>query len=399
MLRDLRISGFRGLRELAMSGLGRVNLLVGTNNCGKTSVLEAIHILSMPGRPLPLLQGQLRRGELVETVAERQIDVAHLFHGRRLVEHSSFTIAGNGTSGRQELQALFLPRLHDNDLRELVTSPQPDVPSGPKDWVASFLARRRGVQRDLFDDADEGIRSVPTAKTLLVSAWLGLHWSSGPVTRGLGLPVTRSGGIKYRDIRTADDASESDGLASVSFVTTQGLSRDDIVARFESVVLTEDEQRLLHALRTIEPAIERIASVGHHATRTAREISGGLVMMVAGQRIPIGSMGDGIWRLLGIALALVGARGGVLLVDEIDTGLHYSVLVDMWRLVLETARDLDVQVFATTHSRDCYEALAAVTEPGRTEISLQRIERSKLEAIAFSELEIRQAAERGLEVR
>lgn len=122
-------------------------------------------------------------------------------------------------------------------------------------------------------------------------------------------------------------------------------------------------------------------------------------MMVAGQRIPIGSMGDGIWRLLGIALALVQARGGVLLVDEIDTGLHYSVLIDMWRLVFETARQLDVQVFATTHSRDCYEALAAVTEPDRTEISLQRIERGKREAIAFSEVEIRQAAERGLEVR
>jgi AAA15 family ATPase/GTPase len=110
-------------------------------------------------------------------------------------------------------------------------------------------------------------------------------------------------------------------------------------------------------------------------------------------------MGDGIWRLLGIALSLVTTRGGVLLIDEIDTGLHYSVLVDMWRLVLETARSLDVQVFATTHSRDCYEALAAVAEPGRNEISLQRIERGKASAIAFSEAEIRQAAERGLEVR
>lgn len=122
-------------------------------------------------------------------------------------------------------------------------------------------------------------------------------------------------------------------------------------------------------------------------------------MTVAGQRIPIGSMGEGVWRLLGIALALVRARGGVLLIEEIDAGLHYSVLADVWRLVFDTARSLDVQVFATTHSRDCYEALAAVTEPGRTEISLQRIERGKLEAIAFTELEIRRVAERGLEVR
>jgi predicted ATPase len=167
---------------------------------------------------------------------------------------------------------------------------------------------------------------------------------------------------------------------------------------FERIVLTPDEATVLQALRTIEPDIERIASIGS-ARQSARDGRGGLAMMVAGRRIPIGSMGDGIWRLLGIALALVNARGGVLLVDEIDTGLHYSVLVDMWRLVLETARNLDVQVFATTHSRDCYEALAAVAEAGRNEISLQRIERGKIDAVSFSELEIRQAAERELEVR
>jgi predicted ATPase len=183
------------------------------------------------------------------------------------------------------------------------------------------------------------------------------------------------------------------------FIATEGLTRDNIVSMFASVVLTPDEQTVLQALHTIEPRIERIASIGTYKTWSARDLRGGIAMMVAGKRIPIGSMGDGIWRLLGVALALVQARGGVLLVDEVDTGLHYSVLVDMWRLVLETARTLDVQVFATTHSRDCYEALAAVSEAGRTDISLQRIERGKTEAIAFSEAELRQAAERGLEVR
>lgn len=63
MLRDLRIKGFRGLRDLAMSGLGRVNLLVGTNNCGKTSVLEAMSLLSARGTAAWLWQVQSRRGE------------------------------------------------------------------------------------------------------------------------------------------------------------------------------------------------------------------------------------------------------------------------------------------------------------------------------------------------
>ena len=63
MFRQIHIKNFRALREFGMTGLGRVNLLVGTNNCGKTSVLEAIHILSVPGSPRPLWNTLLRRGE------------------------------------------------------------------------------------------------------------------------------------------------------------------------------------------------------------------------------------------------------------------------------------------------------------------------------------------------
>ncbi len=50
------------------------------------------------------------------------------------------------------------------------------------------------------------------------------------------------------------------------------------------------------------------------------------------------------------------AQDGILLIDEIESGLHYSVQPDLWRLVFEVARRLNVQVFATTHSWDCIEA-------------------------------------------
>ena len=78
-----------------------------------------------------------------------------------------------------------------------------------------------------------------------------------------------------------------------------------------------------------------------------REGPGGVVLKLHGvpYRVPIGSAGDGMWRMLGLALALSNAKGGVLLVDEIDTGLHYSVMENMWRMISERAVVLDVQVF------------------------------------------------------
>lgn len=371
MLRDLRISGFRGFREFAMSGLGRVNLLVGTNNCGKTSVLEAISLLSVPGAATALWQIQSRRGEFVEQV-EKQLEVAQLIYGRKLAAGRGFHITGLGPHGYQTMSA-------------------------------SLIASDAALAEVGDESEDEDVATAPALREPLM---LCLEWRDGPTLDAVNAPVptvrlliARHGGVSERRMLLVRDASGADSRKPVSFITTEGLSRETVVSMFERIVLTPDETTVLHALRTIEPGIERIASIGTQVRRSTRGVRGGLAMMVAGQRIPVGSMGDGIWRLLGITLAMVQARGGVLLVDEIDTGLHYSVLVDMWRLVLETARSLDVQVFATTHSRDCYEALAAVTEPGRTEISLQRIERGKVEAIAFTELEIRQAADRGLEVR
>ena len=113
-------------------------------------------------------------------------------------------------------------------------------------------------------------------------------------------------------------------------------------------------------------------------------------------------MGEGITRLLFLVLNLVESEGGYLLIDEIDTGLHYSVMVKMWKLVVETARRLDIQVFATSHSLDCVQALAGLyeSEPDvRNDISLHRIEKGAEVSIRYSADEILSAARRQVETR
>ena len=190
---------------------------------------------------------------------------------------------------------------------------------------------------------------------------------------------------------------------SVQFIRTSGMTTREVVRVFDDVVLTEKEEHVTRALRIIEPAIERLAAVGTDPGRFHHEAPGGVYLKMRGaaQRIPIGSAGDGMWRMLGLALALAHAQGGVLLVDEIDTGLHYSVMAEMWRMVSERAAALDVQVFATTHSRDCYESLADIAngESVPPLVTIQRIDRDRGQAVRFSNAEIVAAAERGIEVR
>ena len=188
------------------------------------------------------------------------------------------------------------------------------------------------------------------------------------------------------------------------FIRSGGMTILDVVRLFDDIVLTEKEEHVTEALRVIEPKLERIASVSYDRGPFFREAPGGVLLKLRDvvDRIPIGSVGDGMWRMLGLALGLANAKGGVLLVDEIDTGFHYSIMEDMWRMVSERAAALSVQVFATTHSHDCYESLKAIAEPALMpsgEVTIQRIDPSREEAVRFGNDEIVAAAERGLEVR
>jgi predicted ATP-dependent endonuclease of OLD family len=118
--------------------------------------------------------------------------------------------------------------------------------------------------------------------------------------------------------------------------------------------------------------------------------------------VPIGSLGDGIWRMLALAIAITQCKGGLLLVDEIDTGLHHKVMSDMWRFLRTAANDLEVQVFATSHSFDCVHSLASICVNGsvsKNEVTIQRIENGKTSAIPYTEAEVRIASERNIEVR
>lgn len=118
--------------------------------------------------------------------------------------------------------------------------------------------------------------------------------------------------------------------------------------------------------------------------------------------IPIGSMGDGMWRIMAMAISLAQCKDGFLLIDEIDTGLHYSVMTDMWKLIYRSALDLNVQVFASTHSNDCVRSLAEFCfEDGTAaqEVTLQRIEQGKKKSVPYTAKELEISAAKQIEVR
>ena len=107
-------------------------------------------------------------------------------------------------------------------------------------------------------------------------------------------------------------------------------------------------------------------------------------------------------RLLALCLSLVRAAEGFLLIDEIDTGLHWSVMEEMWKLVVETAISSSIQVFATIHSLDCILGLAELLRTQDhlgDEVVIQKIERGINRSVSFDAEAIVTANDLGVELR
>lgn len=353
MLEKLHISGFRSFPELMIDQLTRVNLFVGKNNVGKTSILDAAELLAVGTAPA-VFRSPIRRRERVfvdreegSETARHELDLSHLFHGHKLKLGDSFRLSADSK------------------------------------WVqCDVVEQENGELPQLLQ--------LNPSEPIVV-----LRFRSNVEERSL--PISPLGGVSDSFRRRAIPPSPREERPLVNFLGTEVTSPFRLSQLWDSIVLTPQEEGVVGALRIVEPAIERIAFAGSGPLRE-------ILLKLAGtdQRLPLGTAGDGLKRLLVLALHLFSARGGFLLVDEIDTGLHYTAMADMWRLVIETAKRLDVQVFATTHSLDCVRALAWIQEerPYPTDdVRLHRVERELTHTMEYTLDEISVAARNYLEVR
>ena len=146
---------------------------------------------------------------------------------------------------------------------------------------------------------------------------------------------------------------------------------------WEKVELTK-EDKVVEVLRIIEPSIVRVSV--NKADDTAK-----VLLKNSSKPLPLKNFGEGMNRLLTVALGLVSAENDMLLIDEIDLGLHHSVQHLLWEIVFQKASDLNVQVFATTHSSDCVQAFSDIAnKPEYAGMgNYIRLQRSKKEGVGI----------------
>ncbi len=375
ILPSLEIRNFRGFEHLQIERLGRVNLIVGKNNIGKTSLLEALSLYAAGGSPSLIWDILKLRDEsnYIRTLRRNSSasiknllsNLRYLFYGREDVTPSvePILIGAINRSDNTLSIGIGLSTIKTdeggNSGRYLL---QPEEYSDVDNPIPSFIIQF-GEQRRVLSFTNVAVES---------------------------------------EIRVVNCIS----------IIASGLDQVLVEKLWDRIVLTELEENVLTALRIVAPGIERLSFAGDPGTRdrtlegtsvTVRERSIPITRVAnMANPIPLRSLGDGMQRMLGIALALVNVKDGMLLVDEIENGLHYSVLPDLWRLVFQLAHRLNIQVFATTHSWDCIEAFQkAAQEDQHEEAMLIRLQsrRDEILATLYNEEELSIVTRDQIEVR
>jgi hypothetical protein len=129
----------------------------------------------------------------------------------------------------------------------------------------------------------------------------------------------------------------------------------EIAYDYESLTFQdqENEHKILMAFQVLDPSIEKIESfsIGSPNLYLTRK---------GGKRLPIALFGDAINRLARIVLKLLNNNSSILLIDEIENGIHYTNQREFWQILFRLAIELDTQIFATTHSLEMIRAFADV---------------------------------------
>jgi hypothetical protein len=359
MYQKFEVRDFRCFRELTITDLERVNLIAGMNNVGKTALLEALFLHSGAYNPSLILKLDAFRGiGTVQVEFGRWVESlwASLFN--QFDTSKTIELAGeNSQTGRRSLR---LRALHHSDLAK----------------VAQFIQYNPDESQGVFSSSE-------------IAQAIELEYEEGGQQGSFYMIIDAKG------IRPAPIPPAPPFPAFFQGARTH-IPLQEEAERFGKLEIIGRQDILVEALRLIEPRLRRLAVI----------VVAGRPMLhgdLGTERLmPLPVMGGGMVCLASLVLHIGNAPNGVVFVDEIENGLHHSVLQKVWGVIGEAAREFNTQVFATTHSLECTRAAhRAFTESGVYDFRLQRLERrgEAIHAVTYDQESLEAAIETGLEVR
>lgn len=348
MYKSFEIANFRGFRNLSLKGLDHINLIAGKNNAGKTGLLEGLFLHAAAVNPALSLTINAFRG--MERIALGNQPQEGLPWDSLFFDYQSTSNIQLKSFDRNDKSRTLVIRTEP--VASAVVAEQTDTSSLVKDVLVFDYEDENGKKqkvRLLFKGPKPEIS--PVLHTQSPTSYLSARRPVGPV----------------------EDA-----------------------IRFGTLQVEKKEGLLLESLRCVEPRLRDITVIVKAGEPTLHGDIGG------SRLLPLPLLGEGTVRLATIVLAIATAPNGTVLIDEIENGLHHTVLTDVWRAIHKVASQFFVQIFATTHSLECIKAAHLAFKGGSAyDFRLHRIDRkdSVTSVITYDQDTLEASLESGLEIR
>lgn len=326
---SIDINSFRGLKDVSFENLQQVNLLVGENNSGKTSILEAIAVLYAANDLWQWLDVSMVREVRSFASGPNGISVFDTIRWMfpcndiELWEHGEageILISAETPRGRRHLQASSSPFdgfLNEKELRPFLRRHNNGEPVA--DHGIDIKIDYSSPNEGLFPDKDSEMFQI---------------WSK------IGLRKFSKHSRNQRLVQYISPYGHRNSSTNISALSRS--LRDDNIEILNDLMASLDDRI---------SGIELVTSGDNNRPQIA-------IRMKDRKLVPVSVMGDGIRRALSISLSILASRNGILLIDEIEAAFHVGAFSKVFDWLMKVSDKYKVQIFATTHSLEAIEAIA-----------------------------------------
>jgi len=316
MIKKFKIENYKGFENLELTNISRLNLIGGKNNVGKTSLLEAIFNIHDRLSMDILLKPFVWRSS-VPFINLTQDIWSPAFYNYDTTKEIAFSLTDEKDYTERitfKIDKNFIPpqqqsTLHLPNISGQVTSNKP----------------RQALKLEVKS------KDFKSQETFIYIAENGLNSYNVKLHLNKNLPLAQ-----FYSSRTFNAQKDSMGYGEIM--------RNNI------------EDIVINALKIVEPRLKSIVPIPISDNNTILFGDIGLP-----SKVPLYYMGDGLTRLLSYIIAIVNCTNGVVLFDEIENGLHYSIHDEMWKVFSDLATKFNVQIIANTHSIEMVKAFNKVS--------------------------------------
>lgn len=298
-IKNITIKNFRGIDYLTIDDFSRVNVFLGQNNSGKTTMLEAIAMLmSMSNPDVPQAINAVRARKPFSNF----IDVQYFFNNLDVTTPPE--VKAELSDGSSRHLTLALSYVFD-ELADPKNEPQQQM--GAVKYV-NTLEMNFEIAKGTTKQSHK--------------SWLRVNPQ--------GLVVNRKVADGYLENKRA-------------WLTPSDLMTSNLANDLAELFKRNRKDSILTLLKLFDARINSIEIL-------TDDIYIGFEGM--SQMLSVSMMGDGLRRYLNIVASAANPLIDILLIDEIDNGLHYSVYKKLWQALFALAEASNKQIFVTTHSKE-----------------------------------------------